>query len=80
MIIKVLGSGCRNCKTLEANTKAAISELGIVAEVVHVTDFAEIAKYGIMSTPGLVVDEKLVSFGRVLKPKEIINRPEKASK
>ena len=72
MVIKVLGPGCKNCVTLEANTKAALSELGIEAEIKKISDFAEIAKYGIMSTPGLVIDEKVVSFGKVLKPKDIV--------
>jgi len=79
MKIKVLGSGCKNCVTLEANTKAALVELGIKAEVEKITDFAEIAKYGIMSTPGLVIDEKVVSFGKVLKPKDIVKIVEKVA-
>ncbi len=72
MIIKILGSGCKNCITLAENTKAAQEELGTKAEIEKVTDFAEIAKYGVMVTPALVVDEKVVSFGKVLKPKEIV--------
>jgi small redox-active disulfide protein 2 len=72
MNIKILGSGCKNCVTLAENTKEALSELGIEAQMEKVTDFVEIAKYGIMSTPGLVIDEKVVSFGKVLKPKDII--------
>jgi len=71
MVIKILGSGCRNCMVLAENAKAAVAELGLDCAVEKVTDFAEIAKYGIMSTPGLVVDEKVVSSGRVLKPGEI---------
>ena len=77
MTIKILGSGCKNCVTLADNTKAALSELGINAEIVKVTDFAEIAAYGVMSTPALVIDEKVVSFGKVLKPKEIAKIVEK---
>lgn len=80
MKIKVLGPGCKNCVTLEANTKAALAELGIEAEIGKITDFAEIAKYGIMSTPGLVIDEKVVSFGKVLKPKDIVKIIEKVAK
>lgn len=72
MTIKILGSGCKNCVTLADNTKAALQALGLEAEVIKVTDFSEIAGYGIMSTPGLVVDEKVVSFGKVLKPNEIV--------
>lgn len=80
MKIKVLGPGCKNCVTLEANTKEALAEQGIEAEVEKVTDFAEISKYGIMSTPGLVIDEKVVSFGKVLKPKDIVQIIEKVAK
>lgn len=72
MVIKILGSGCRNCVSLKENTEAALKEAGIEAEVVKVTDFKDIMAYGVMSTPALVVDEKVVSFGKVLKPNEII--------
>ena len=71
MRIKVLGPGCKNCENLADNTKAALKEMGLEAEIEKVTDFAEIAGYGILSTPGLVVDDKVVSSGKVLKPKEI---------
>lgn len=71
MIIKILGTGCRNCVTLAENTQKALEELGMKAEVIKVTEMADIMGYGIMSTPGLVVDEKVVSYGKVLKPKEI---------
>ena len=77
MVVKILGSGCKNCVKLAENTKAALTELGLEAELVKVTDFSEIAKYGIMSTPGLVVDEKVVSFGKVLKSKDIVKLLEK---
>lgn len=73
MVIKVLGSGCRSCVTLKENTEAALKELGIEAEVIKVEDFKDIMAYGVMSTPALVIDEKVVSFGKVLKPKEIVN-------
>jgi len=72
MKIKVLGPGCKNCENLADNTKAALKELGLEAEIEKVTDFAEIAGYGILSTPGLVVDDKVVSSGKVIKPKEIV--------
>lgn len=71
MLIKVLGSGCKNCTALAENTKKALRETGIEAEVIKVEDFAEIAKYGIMKTPGLVIDENVASSGKVLKANEI---------
>ena len=71
MVIKILGSGCKNCVMLKENTEAALKETGINAEIVKVTDFKDIVAYGVMSTPALVVDEKVVSFGKVLGPKEI---------
>ena len=80
MTIKILGSGCKNCVTLMENAKAAIKELGVEATFEKVVDYAEIAKYGIMSTPGLVIDEKVVSFGKVLKAKEIALIIEKVTK
>lgn len=80
MNIKILGSGCKNCTTLADNTKVALAEAGREAEVEKVTDFAEIAKYGVMSTPALVINERVVSFGKVLKPKDIVKLIEKAEK
>ena len=71
MTIKILGSGCKYCETLAENVKKALADEVIEADLVKVTDFGEIAKYGVMSTPALVIDEKVVSAGRVLKPKEI---------
>lgn len=65
MIIKVLGPGCRNCKNLERVARQAVDELGIEATVEKVTDYPTIVGYGVLSTPGLVVDERLVSSGRV---------------
>lgn len=70
MKIKILGTGCPNCKRLKANAKAAAEELGIKADVEDVTDIPKIMEYGVMSTPALVVDEKVVSVG-VLSPDEI---------
>jgi len=72
MEIKILGSGCPNCKRLEANARKAIEELGLEATITKVTDYKDIMSYNIMSTPGLVFDEQVVSAGRVLQPKEII--------
>lgn len=77
MVIKILGSGCRNCIQLTENTKTALKELGIEAEIIKVEDFKEIVAYGVMSTPALVFDEKVVSVGKVLKPKDIISIIEK---
>lgn len=70
--IKVLGSGCAKCQTLEENTKAALEQLGMDTTVDHVTDFTQIAAYGVMSTPALVVDGKVAAYGKVLKTDEII--------
>lgn len=65
MLIKILGPGCANCVALERVTREALAELGVEAEVVKVTDYPDIAAYGIMSTPGLVVDEQVLLAGRV---------------
>lgn len=71
MNIKVLGGGCSKCETLLANTKESVKNLGIEAEVEYITDFAVIGSYGIMSTPALIVNEKIVSMGKVLKASDI---------
>ena len=71
MIIKILGSGCRKCVALADNARAAAQAAGHTAEIVKVTDIAQIAGYGVMSTPGLVIDEKLVSAGKVLTTDQI---------
>jgi small redox-active disulfide protein 2 len=65
MIVKVLGSGCKNCHRLEQNAREAVEELGLDASVEMVTDYPTIVGYGVMSTPALVVDETLVLSGRV---------------
>ncbi|BDO41008.1 hypothetical protein CELL_01882 [Cellulomonas sp. T2.31MG-18] len=65
MIIKILGSGCANCVNLERVTREAATELGLDAQFEKVTDYGEIAGYGVMRTPGLVVDEQVVMSGRV---------------
>ena len=69
--IKILGSGCANCKRLEATTRKVVDALGIEAEIEKVTDYAEIMKYPILSTPGLVINEKLVSVGRIPTEEQI---------
>lgn len=68
--IKVLGSGCAKCNALEEAAHAALAELGMDTAIEHVTDFAQIAAYGVMTTPALVVDGKVVSYGKVLKKQE----------
>ena len=68
--IKVLGSGCAKCNALEAATVEALKELNMDTAIEHVTDFAQIAAYGVMTTPALVVDGKVVSYGKVLKKDE----------
>ena len=71
MRIKVLGPGCANCKRLEERTREAVASLGLDAEIEKVTDYADIAGYGVMKTPGLVVDERLVVSGRAPTTREI---------
>jgi small redox-active disulfide protein 2 len=78
MIVKILGIGCSNCLRLEENTRTALKSLGIEAEIVKVKDMNEISQYGIMRMPGLVVDEKVVSYGKVLNVQEVMalfNKP-----
>ncbi len=65
LTIKVLGSGCANCHKVEELAKQAVAQLAIDARVEMVTDMKEIMRYGVMSTPGIVIDEKVVSAGRV---------------
>lgn len=72
MVIKVLGSGCPNCRKLEENTKKALKELGIDAKVIKVKEYKDIMAYGVMRTPALVINERVVSYGRVLTTIEII--------
>ncbi len=72
LTIKVLGPGCENCKKLAYLVERAISHLSIEAQIIKVTDYREIMQYNIMSTPGLVVNEKVVSSGRVPGEAEIV--------
>ncbi len=65
LTIKVLGPGCENCQRLAATARQVVSQLAIEAEVIKVTEFSEIAKYHLLATPGLVINEKVVSAGRV---------------
>ena len=71
MNIKVLGGGCCKCENLLSAVKEAAAQKGIDAEIEYITDMAKIMEYGIMSTPALMVDNKVVSMGRVLKAKEV---------
>lgn len=68
--VKVLGAGCAKCHALEDAARAALEELGMDTAIDHVTDFTQIAAYGVMSTPALVVDGKVVSYGKVLSKDE----------
>jgi small redox-active disulfide protein 2 len=70
--VKVLGSGCAKCSQLEAATKAALLQLGMDPAIEHVTNMAQIAAYGVMTTPALVVDGKVVSYGKALKTDEVV--------
>lgn len=69
--VKVLGPGCAKCQALEKAVSSALAELGMNMKIEHVTDFAQIAAYGVMSTPALVVDGKVVSYGKVLSKDEV---------
>jgi small redox-active disulfide protein 2 len=71
LTIKVLGSGCENCKRLAWLAERAANHLGMEARVIKVTDYNEIMKYDVLSTPGLVINEKLVTSGRVPSEAEI---------
>ncbi len=73
MVIQILGSGCPNCKALEKNANEANVELGLEAEVVKITDPDEIMDMGVMMTPALALDGKVLSSGKLLSKKEIVN-------
>lgn len=72
MIIKILGAGCAGCTRLENSTKEALKQLELQADVIKVTDIQAILSYGIMSSPALVIDEKVVMYGRNPSVDEII--------
>lgn len=71
LTIKVLGSGCANCKRVEQIARKVVVELGIEADIIKVTDYNDIMAYNVLSTPGLVINEKLVSSGRIPTPAEV---------
>ncbi len=71
MTIKVLGSGCSNCKKLYENVQVACKELQLDATVLYVTDYMEIANAGLLRTPGLMIDGKIASYGRVPNSEEV---------
>ena len=71
LIVKVLGPGCENCKNVEAVARQALAVLGVEAQVEKVTERAEIKKYPILATPGLVINEKLVCAGRIPSEAEV---------
>ena len=71
LTIKVLGSGCANCKRLEQLASKAVMEMGMQAEIVKVTGYNDILQYPILSTPGLVINEKLVCAGRIPNEAEV---------
>jgi len=73
LTIKVLGSGCENCRKVEAIAHKAVNSLGVEAEFIHVTDRADIMKYPILVTPGLVINEKLVCGGRIPNEAEVVS-------
>jgi small redox-active disulfide protein 2 len=71
LTIKVLGSGCANCKKVEAIARQAADNLNVQAEIIKVTEYNKIMEYPILSTPGLVINEKVVCFGRIPSPAEV---------
>jgi small redox-active disulfide protein 2 len=71
--VKILGSGCPNCQRLETETRAALDTAQITYQMEKVTEYPEIMAYGVMQTPALVINEKVVSVGRIPKRQQIIN-------
>ena len=69
--IKVLGAGCKSCHEQYENTKAAVSAMGLNVEVAYITDMEKVMEYGVMSMPAIVVNEKVVSMGKVLKAADV---------
>jgi small redox-active disulfide protein 2 len=71
LTVKILGAGCANCKKLEAVAREAAASAGVEAEFIKVTDMKAIMAYDLLSTPGLVINEKLVSSGRIPAQSEV---------
>lgn len=80
MNIKVLGACCKKSTETFENTKLAVKEMGLDVEVENIGDIVEIAKYGVMTTPALVIDGKVVSYGKLLKPADVKKIIEKVAK
>ena len=70
--IKVLGAGCKSCHELYENAKQAVKDMGLSVEVEYITDMQKVMEYGVMSMPALVVNEKVVAMGKVLKASEVV--------
>lgn len=70
--IKVLGAGCKSCHELYENAKQAVNDMGLDLEVEYITDMQKVMEYGVMSMPAFVVNEKVVSMGKVLKASEVM--------
>ncbi|MEJ5224747.1 MAG: thioredoxin family protein [Anaerolineales bacterium] len=71
LTIKILGSGCANCKRVEQIARKVVTDMALQAEIIKVTEYPEIMKYDILATPGLVINEKVVSSGRIPTPAEV---------
>ncbi|MFZ0547759.1 MAG: thioredoxin family protein [Candidatus Promineifilaceae bacterium] len=70
--IKILGPGCANCKRLEQMTRREVEKLSLEADIEKVTDYGQILAYGVMSTPGLVINEQVVAYGRIPSNQEVV--------
>lgn len=77
--IKVLGAGCKSCHEQHENAKEAVQKMGLSVEVEYITDMEKVMEYGVMSMPAIVVNEKVVSMGKVLKTADVIKLIEKES-